>query len=76
MTNSNDGIKHLAFRIIGQFHVVQCVDSLIGIHFVVIREGFDQAITFVEAQCNSTTTCDFLVAELEQKFSDHVDECS
>jgi len=71
VTNLDDGIKHLAFRINGQFHMVHCVDSLIGMYFVVTQKGFDQAITFVKAQCTNTTTCDLLVTKLEQKFSDH-----
>jgi hypothetical protein len=41
VTNLNDGIKHLVFHIIGQFHMVHCVDSLIGIHFTIIQESFD-----------------------------------
>jgi hypothetical protein len=71
VVNLNDGIKHLAFCIIGQFHTVHCVDYLIGIHFAISRNGFDQAITFVKAQCTNTIKCDLLVTKLEQRFSDH-----
>ncbi len=47
----NDGTKHLAFHIIGQFQIVHCVDSLIRIHSAITWEGFDQIITSVKAQC-------------------------
>jgi hypothetical protein len=36
MTDVNDGIKHLASHIIGQFHMVHYVDSLTNIHFAII----------------------------------------
>jgi hypothetical protein len=65
----NDGIEHVALHIIGQFHMVHYVDSLISIHFAIIWEGFDQAITSVKAQF--TVVCDLLVIELKQRFSDH-----
>ncbi len=67
--NLNDGIEHVAFHIIGQFHMVHYVDSLTSIHFAIIWEGFDQAITFVKVQC--TVICDLLVIELERRFLDH-----
>ncbi len=41
LTNLNDSIEHLAFRSIGQSHMVHRVNSLTNIHFVVIYEGFD-----------------------------------
>jgi hypothetical protein len=36
LTNSNDGIEHLAFRIIGQSHMVHHVNYLTNIHSKVI----------------------------------------
>jgi hypothetical protein len=51
LTNLNDGIEHLAFRIIGQSHMVHCVNSLTNIHFAVIYEGFDQVIKTIKVQC-------------------------
>jgi hypothetical protein len=43
--------------------MVHYVDSLINIHYAVIREGFDQIITFMKVQC--IVACDLLVIELE-----------
>jgi hypothetical protein len=43
--------------------MVHNVDSLIGIHFAITWEGFDQAITFVKAQC--IVAYDLLVTKLE-----------
>jgi hypothetical protein len=65
----NDGIKHLAFCIIGLFCMVHYVDSITNMHFAITREGFYQAIKNVKAQC--TTMCDVLVLELERMFPNH-----
>jgi hypothetical protein len=43
--------------------MVHYVDFVIGMHFGVIQEGFDQAIKAIKVQCN--TTCDMLILELE-----------
>jgi len=65
----NVGIEHLAFHIIGQSHIIHCVDFLTSIHYVVTWEGFDQAITSVKAQC--TDAYDLLVTKLKQRFLNH-----
>jgi hypothetical protein len=65
----NDGNEDLAFHIIEQSHMVHSIVVLIGKHFPVTHKGFDQNIIIVKSQC--TTTCDLLILELEQRFSDH-----
>jgi hypothetical protein len=47
----NDGIKHLTFRIIGQFYMVYFVDSLISIHSTITQKGFHQTIRTIKVQC-------------------------
>ncbi len=42
VTDLNDGIKHLAFWIIGQSHMVHVSNPLTRIHFLVIREALKQ----------------------------------
>ncbi len=45
----NDGIKHLAFWIMGQSHMVPLSNPLIRIHFLVIREDFEATIFITKA---------------------------
>ncbi len=40
VTHLNDGIKYLTFCIIGKFHMVHFVDSLISIHSTFTPKGF------------------------------------
>jgi hypothetical protein len=43
--------------------MVHYVDFVIGMHFGVTQQGFDQAIKAIKTQC--TITCDMLILELE-----------
>jgi hypothetical protein len=65
----NDGIQHLTFCIIGQFHMVHFVDSLINIHSIVSPKGFHQTIRTIKVPC--IVAYDLVVFELEQRFLDH-----
>ncbi len=44
ITNLNDGIEHLAFWIMEQFHMVHSIDPLIGFHFLVTDNDFETTI--------------------------------
>jgi hypothetical protein len=66
----NDGIKHLTFCVIGQFHMVHFVDSLISIHSTITPKDFHQTIRTIKVPC--IVVYDLVVLELEQRFLDHM----
>ncbi len=65
----NDGIKHLTFCIMGKFHMVHFVNSLINIHSTISPKGFHRTIRTIKVPC--IVAYDLVVFKLEQRFLDH-----
>jgi len=59
----NDGTKHLAFRIMGQSHMVHYIDPLTGLHSPIACDDFEATIIVMNAQC--TFACDLSVIKLK-----------
>jgi hypothetical protein len=55
----NDGPKHVAFRIMGQSHMVHYIDPLTGLHFPIACDDFEA--TFIVMKAQWTFACDLLV---------------
>ncbi len=65
----NDGTKYMAFRIMGQSHMVHYIDPLTGLHFPIACVTPKTTIIVMKTQC--IFACDLLLIKSKCKFSNH-----